>query len=163
MTTLDGHGTNASPLRVYGIAKSASNSSRYSGVGRVDEILRRISPPAALPKVAPRAERREESFAPNLLDERLYVPAGMLDGLRIIRNPLRVTTSDEDEDGIWVTTDGFSTVYGSGESPQEASEDYVKSLGQHLIWLEENVNSLGPGLASELDSIRLVIEHVTSE
>lgn len=70
-------------------------------------------------------------------------------------NPLiQLTVSDEDRDGIYVVTDSFSTVFGSGDSVDSAIADYVNILFLTFDELDRDESILGPGYQRELRALR---------
>lgn len=81
------------------------------------------------------------------------------DGRYATKYPIIVEVSDADHDGIYVVTDRFSMVFGSGASPAEAIKDYADLLFTALEELEEDEGSLGIALRQELASLRQHIAH----
>ena len=56
------------------------------------------------------------------------------------RHPiLNLHISDADQDGVFVVNDTFSRVYGEGEEPSTAINDYIDSLLARFLDLEEHV------------------------
>lgn len=76
------------------------------------------------------------------------------DGRYILRRPVTLNVSDADQDGIYVVTDDFSTVYGSGNSPAEAIDDYGMNLFTEYDEFEKDEEILGVSLQRELASLR---------
>lgn len=73
--------------------------------------------------------------------------------------PIIVDVSDVDGDGIYVVSDRFSTVFGSGETPQAAIADYADQLFVTFEGLTDEEASLGGALRKELDSLRQYVAH----
>jgi len=72
-----------------------------------------------------------------------------------IRDPyLLLRVSDADGDAVFVATDSFSTVYGAGDSPRAAIENYSENLFEYYEELEEDEEVLAPGLRRELLAMR---------
>lgn len=66
---------------------------------------------------------------------------------------------DADDDEV-VVTDGFSTVYGGGDTLDAAIEDYLASLFDTFADLESQEAILAPGLQRELAALRRHISRV---
>ena len=75
-------------------------------------------------------------------------------GVRLLSPTLAVHVSDEDGDGVFVVSDAMSTVYGAGDTPAEAIDEYVDNLFEHFDWLDRHEAELGSGLKRELDTLR---------
>lgn len=75
-------------------------------------------------------------------------------GIRVIGPLIQLTVSDEDRDGIYVVTDSFSTVFGSGATVDSAIADYVNSLFLTFDELDRDESILGPSYQRELRSLR---------
>lgn len=73
-----------------------------------------------------------------------------------IRIPVRGLRVEHD-DGVDIVSDTFSTVYGVGESPAAAIDDYVRSLFDYFAKLEEREVHLARGLRRELEILRRYI------
>jgi hypothetical protein len=89
--------------------------------------------------------RAEHTHAP-IADE-------VRDGIRLNVGRLPIAVSDDDRDGVFVATDGISTVYGAGENPDAAIDDYLDNLFTHFAYLDVNRDRLGPRLATELAAL----------
>lgn len=79
------------------------------------------------------------------------------DGRYRLKHPVKVNVSDADQDGTFVVTDDFSTVYGAGSTPESAIRDYSMSLFDEFEDLTEEEELLGLGLQQELAALRLHI------
>lgn len=70
---------------------------------------------------------------------------------------IAVSTSDEDkltfEDGIWTVVNPETGIFGSGESPEAAYEDFEHALLGHLRVLRED-EALSPGLSASLEYLQ---------
>lgn len=75
-------------------------------------------------------------------------------GIRVINPLIQLTVSDEDRDGIYVVTDSFSTVFGSGDTIDSAIADYVTILFLTFDELDRDESILGPGYQRELRALR---------
>ena len=95
---------------------------------------------------------------PDTFDVELQValPEGL--GVRLRHPRLALHVTDADQDGVFVVTDDFSTVYGEGGDPGTAIGDYLGSLLARFLDLEEQEAILGPGLQSDLAALR---RHIT--
>lgn len=82
------------------------------------------------------------------------VPSRIINEARTNKAIISLHVSSEDDDGIYVATDTFSTVYGAGESTGQAIDDYVENLFEQLADLEHEEDHLGESLRSELAAIR---------
>jgi hypothetical protein len=78
--------------------------------------------------------------------------------LRFKTPSVALRVSDADGDGIFVATDSFSTVYGEGDDPTAAIEDYLRTLLERYLDLERDVAILAPGLQRDLATLR---QHIT--
>ncbi len=67
---------------------------------------------------------------------------------------LNVVVSDDDQDGIWVASDGFSSVFGVGDDTNEAVADYVANLFDQFDDLDRNEDRLAAPLLTELAELR---------
>lgn len=75
-------------------------------------------------------------------------------GVRLRAAFLPIAVSDDDEDGVFVATDSFSTVYGEGETPEEAVADYTEGLFHQFRYLEQHESMLHSDLRQELSAMR---------
>jgi len=97
---------------------------------------------------APGSARRLESFSVLLRPDPLAHP------LYRLAHPVLLRVSDLDRDGVFVASDDFSAVYGAGDTPVLAVQDYEANLFEHFEGLEEDEAILGPGLRRELFALR---------
>ena len=65
-----------------------------------------------------------EAVAGQKFDERLWVGNYSASGVKF-RVPTILIEISLDDDGNWIASDHFSTVYGEGASPEQASDDYI--------------------------------------
>lgn len=107
------------------------------------------------PVGAPGAPRRRQMFQIHAGDtfERQITPVSE-DGRFRVTRPITVDVSDADRDGVYVVSDRFSTVFGSGETPRAAIADYEDQLFLTFEELEDEEASLGGALRKELGSLR---------
>lgn len=74
--------------------------------------------------------------------------------MRVLRT-LGIYLREEPGESVWCATDrGVSSVYGAGDTPMEAAEDYRESLLNQFLWLEDNEDELSDYLLNELASLR---------
>lgn len=66
----------------------------------------------------------------------------------------------EHDDDVWVASDGFSTVYGTGEDERGAIDDYVTEMFAYFDKLDQREAELARGLRTELATLRRYIEPV---
>jgi cell shape-determining protein MreC len=88
---------------------------------------------------------------------RLHTGLTSGDGKYTIPSIVALSVSDADADGVFVTTDTFSTTYGAGESIAKSVQNYIANLFVDFEELEEDEDSLGPALREELASLRRFI------
>lgn len=67
---------------------------------------------------------------------------------------LHLEVSDADEDGVFVVSDTFSSVYGADEDADAAIRDYVDNLFNHFDALDRDKATLGAALRTELHALR---------
>jgi hypothetical protein len=65
-----------------------------------------------------------------------------------------VSVSDADHDGVWVASDNTTSVYGNGDTPDEAVNDYLACLTEQFDWMQRHESELAPTLARELEALR---------
>lgn len=130
----------------------ASLGSVTPSVGRGRAIPPRIvASPSPQPSDIGRGQ--ETYAAPARYPESLWVRRRS-HGVRLRTPLLRVWVNDEDRDGILVVTDGFSTVYGAGETQEAAIEEYLENLFFHFDALDRSEHRLGKALRRELAILR---------
>lgn len=101
------------------------------------------------------AEQVDQSDTPSHVEQQtITIPARQRNGTPIAAAALNVRISDEDQDGVYVVSDTFSSVYGAGTDRDEAISEYLVNLFEHLDWLERHHGPLGPALAEELTAIQ---------
>jgi hypothetical protein len=76
------------------------------------------------------------------------------DRIRLTVPILHVTVSDDDQDGIWIANDRFTSVFGVGEDADEAVADYVANLFDQFDDLDRNERRLAAPLSNELAELR---------
>lgn len=79
----------------------------------------------------------------------VFVQNRRIRDVRFVAPSLRVRVSDADRDGVWVASDGVTTVHGDGETPDAAVDDYLACLADQFLWESENEATLGLGLQAE--------------
>jgi hypothetical protein len=95
-----------------------------------------------------------EGVATNLGTHQEFVTFVSQDGQFTLNGPIAIQVSDADQDGVFVVTDNFSTVFGSGETPAEAKQDYANNLFAFFEELQEKEDALGSGMKQELGALR---------
>lgn len=103
--------------------------------------------------IAPRKEVAPATTILRQFDEGAWVEKMVIDGVGFKTPILRIVLSDNDGDGFWVVSDHFSSVFGSGESPHEAVDDYVTSLVEQYNWLDSCRDELSHDLIRELSEL----------
>lgn len=112
--------------------------------------------PGALPEnsaanLDPRGELEPAMPMPRAYPVSIQVELPAHAPIRVLAPFLTLRVSDEDLDGIYVVTDTFSSMYGEGESEEEAIGDYLESLFAHFLDLDEHRSMLAAGLRYELE------------
>lgn len=87
-------------------------------------------------------------------DQRVPTDSLPADRATFLVPALTVRVSDADDDGVWVASDDFSTVYGDAESPEAAVADYAACLVDQYLWSEQHADELPPGADEELAAFR---------
>lgn len=95
--------------------------------------------------------------AERTFESRFLTNGVIIDGVRFLVQSIRLDISDADGDGIWVVSDGFSTVYGDGDSAGAAVEDYLRCLAEHFLWESDNADTLGSHLQAEFAMMSQVL------
>jgi predicted RNase H-like HicB family nuclease len=95
-----------------------------------------------------------EGVAANLEIQQEFVNFVSQDGKFTLNEPIGIQVSDADQDGVFVVTDNFSTVFGSGETPAEAKQNYASNLFAYFDELQEEEDALSLGMKQELKALR---------
>lgn len=82
----------------------------------------------------------------------------ILPGWEVVQ-PL-IVTLERDDDGSYLASDDKSVVYGLGDTPGEAMEDYIKSLTEYYRLIERETVAGNVHAQSHLDRIREYIRPV---
>jgi hypothetical protein len=91
--------------------------------------------------------------------ERSFALPSSRDGRYRVR-PDTIVLKIEHDDGVYVVSDGFSTVYGTGSDVQEAVDDYADELYAYFDKLERREAALARGLRDELTTLRRYVQAV---
>lgn len=76
-----------------------------------------------------------------------------------LRAPVRqVQTSYSEVDAMWIASDTTTTVFGDGSTEDEARDDYIRNLFEHVTWLRNNRELLGGPLLQEYNVLRVEFE-----
>lgn len=92
--------------------------------------------------------------------ESVWMRQSVRNGVKLRSPLLRLDVSDEDRDGVFVVADSFSTVYGAGDDPDAAINEYLENLFAHFDELDRNELALAPALRQELAAMRVHLSRV---